>query len=258
MNKQKAQPRQPSTLPGSSPAHSQRASVTTWRRCPQPAPVSEYPTSTLGLSDNPRSKPPTPKLLDLVREPCDCSYPEVCRSRHAQEVRNKPHFRSRSRILISERSVCADGRGGRHEAAKHGRSKPRNQRWIDFLRSTMVPADRRLIKFGARGWINRRRNQPDRSHLEFVIKLQAASPGLRCLCHRGHRIRLSEGVHETGSSPKDQLSTSVMRVVIFAESMLPFASSRVMIRVPFSPFSSSSGRMPWARYHPSFSSQRRR
>ena len=24
-----------------------------------PAPVSEYPTSTLGLSDNPRSKPPT-------------------------------------------------------------------------------------------------------------------------------------------------------------------------------------------------------
>ena len=62
--------------------------------------------------------------------------PEVCRSRHAQEVRNKPHFRSRSRILISERSVCADGRGGRHEAAKHGRSKPRNQRWIDFLRST--------------------------------------------------------------------------------------------------------------------------
>ena len=73
--------------------------------------------------------------------------PEVCRSRHAQEVRNKPHFRSRSRILISERSVCADGRGGRHEAAKHGRSKPRNQRWIDFLRSTMVPADRRLIKF---------------------------------------------------------------------------------------------------------------
>ena len=47
--------------------------------------------------------------------------PEVCRSRHAQEVRNKPHFRSRSRILISERSVCADGRGGRHEAAKHGR-----------------------------------------------------------------------------------------------------------------------------------------
>ena len=41
-----------------------------------PAPVSEYPTSTLGLSDNPRSKPPTPKLLDLVREPCDCSYPK--------------------------------------------------------------------------------------------------------------------------------------------------------------------------------------
>ena len=64
--------------------------------------------------------------------------PEVCRSRHAQEVRNKPHFRSRSRILISERSVCADGRGGRHEAAKHGRSKPCNQRWIDFLRSTGV------------------------------------------------------------------------------------------------------------------------
>ena len=62
--------------------------------------------------------------------------PEVCRSGHAQEVRNKPYFRSRSRILISERSVCADGRGGRHEAAKHGRSKPRNQRWIDFLRST--------------------------------------------------------------------------------------------------------------------------
>ena len=41
-----------------------------------PVPVSGYPTSTLGLSDNPRSKPPTPKLLDLVREPCDCSYPK--------------------------------------------------------------------------------------------------------------------------------------------------------------------------------------
>ena len=71
--------------------------------------------------------------------------PEVCRSGHAQEVRNKPHFRSRSRILVSERSVCADGRGGRHEAAKHGRSKPRNQRWIDFLRSTGVsPSSRRF------------------------------------------------------------------------------------------------------------------
>ena len=52
----------------------------------------------------------------------------------------------------------------RPEAADHVRSKTRNQHWIDFLRSTrdestnqrrnhagMVRADRRLIKFGARG-----------------------------------------------------------------------------------------------------------
>ena len=28
----------------------------------------------------------------------------------------------------------------RHEAAERGKSKPRNQRWIDFLRSTTVAA----------------------------------------------------------------------------------------------------------------------
>ena len=55
-----------------------------------------------------------------------------------------------------------------------------------------------------------------------------------------------------------QLIKSLMRVVIFAESMLPFALSRVIISMPFSPPPSSCGRMPCARYHPSFSSHLRR
>ena len=44
-------------------------------------------------------------------------------------------------------------------------------------------------------------HQPDRLGFEVVIELPAR-PSLRGLCHRsGHRIRLSEDVHETGSSP---------------------------------------------------------
>ena len=44
-------------------------------------------------------------------------------------------------------------------------------------------------------------DQPDRACLELVIKLPARTPGLRCGCHRGHRICLSESVHKIGSSP---------------------------------------------------------
>lgn len=53
-------------------------------------------------------------------------------------------------------------------------------------------------------------------------------------------------------------STSAISLVIFAESMLPFASSRVTISVPFSLPPSSCGKMPWVRYQASFSSHRRR
>ena len=38
-------------------------------------------------------------------------------------------------------------------------------------------------------------------HLMAEVPTGRGSPGLRCLCHCGHRIRRSECVHETGSSP---------------------------------------------------------
>ena len=46
------------------------------------------------------------------------------------------------------------------------------------------------------------RTSRTRLGLEVVIEPPARPPALRCLCHRsGHRIHLSEDVHETGSSP---------------------------------------------------------
>ena len=43
-------------------------------------------------------------------------------------------------------------------------------------------------------------HQPHGARLELLVKLPAWSPGLRRLEHRGHRIRLSERVHETGGA----------------------------------------------------------
>ena len=51
---------------------------------------------------------------------------------------------------------------------------------------------------------------PDQSNhlrLEVVIEPPAHAPAPGGLCHRcGHRIRLSEGVHQTGSSPRGLLA----------------------------------------------------
>ena len=45
-------------------------------------------------------------------------------------------------------------------------------------------------------------HQPDGLGFEVVIKLPARAPALGGVCHRsGHRIHLSEDVHQTGSSP---------------------------------------------------------
>jgi hypothetical protein len=44
-------------------------------------------------------------------------------------------------------------------------------------------------------------HEPDRLRFEVVIE-SPAGPALGCVCHRsGHRIHLSEDVHETESSP---------------------------------------------------------
>ena len=50
--------------------------------------------------------------------------------------------------------------------------------------------------------------QAHRSGLELVIKLPAWAPILGWLHHRGHRIRLSECVHEIGSSPTHRLKSA--------------------------------------------------
>ena len=45
------------------------------------------------------------------------------------------------------------------------------------------------------------KHQPHRSRLEHLCEPTPGRSRLRCVCHRGHRIRLSERVHETGLSP---------------------------------------------------------
>src|SRR5688572_16911217 len=48
-------------------------------------------------------------------------------------------------------------------------------------------------------------HQPDSLRFEVVIEPATRSSPLGRLCHRcGHRIRLSESVHETGSSPRTE------------------------------------------------------
>jgi hypothetical protein len=44
-------------------------------------------------------------------------------------------------------------------------------------------------------------DQPNRRFLQVVIELPAGAPARLASGHAGHRIHLSEDVHETGSSP---------------------------------------------------------
>ena len=51
-------------------------------------------------------------------------------------------------------------------------------------------------------------DQPHRPGLEFVTEAASGSFPFR-LGHRGHRIRLSESVHETGSSPWGKVKLTI-------------------------------------------------
>ena len=82
--------------------------------------------------------PPTGRLLTLDKE-----RKLLLRERHrlranAMASRTIDRIFENSRtskpLLVSKTPVAC--RVDRHEAAEHGSSKPRNQRWIDFLRST--------------------------------------------------------------------------------------------------------------------------
>ena len=44
--------------------------------------------------------------------------------------------------------------------------------------------------------------KPDRARLELIRELSSRSTRPPCSCHRGHRTRLSQCVHESGSSPR--------------------------------------------------------
>ena len=55
-------------------------------------------------------------------------------------------------------------------------------------------------------------HQPDRLRTKFIGELPPCSATPRTLgCHRGHRIHLSEDVHETGSSPYRLFAPGVLR-----------------------------------------------